>query len=745
MRGYPDGVILARAAAVIAALGLSSPGTLATSSPDPPAVPPSTPPRQRLVVASFDEQGVPAGMGDVVSDMLIRAIDSPAVELLERRQIRRLLEEQALAGSDLTQPGDAVRYGRLADSRFVLVGTVYRIDGDYIVSARMVDSATGVVQESARAVVQFRTVDGMASQVAELARALGLRVGPPLPSDPVAVVAPGPKPSGESAQPGDPREGGAQPLQPQPAPQSTSTVRDYLEQVGDTSIPSVKVAAPGNVRTVREGDEIRFSVRSERDGFLSLFVVDSRGRIGVLLPNDRAGSMPVRSGQSVSVPRDVAFALRASAPYGPTRIKAIVTAQPVSLEAASDPREVLRRVTPDSSIQGTGGSAVQGGWSSAELEFLVAPAHGTGAAAHPDRLNSAPVRSEPQPPNAGQAPAGADGAGDRPVLSGEARRAISRAFERSLGSAAEPGTSESAMLRWPLHSPFVPQIDLMWRPGPPEGASPPSIAVIDADFDPDDPFLRGAFARMRPSDRDALRAEIRRNGHASFRHGNRVASIIAGEAPWLPSVMPGAPVVPIRITTSMDAPAYRADRGGFRELLEALRASIGAGCRVVNLSLSVPLSGPELQAFADDPVWDELERAEVVVVCAAGNGREDLDANPRYPACLERPNILCVGAVGPDGQIAVWGEQGSARGRHSVDVFAPGSLITVSDGSGRAGLADGTSYACAFAAGAVARLMADEPEIRAADAVARILATAQPVPNLDGHSRAGLLRWPVKR
>ena len=45
---------------------------------------------------------------------------------------------------------------------------------------------------------------------------------------------------------------------------------------------------------------------------------------------------------------------------------------------------------------------------------------------------------------------------------------------------------------------------------------------------------------------------------------------------------------------------------GFRAQLHAFR--------------SVPLEGDELRSFAADPVWDERERAGVVVVCAAGNG-----------------------------------------------------------------------------------------------------------------------------
>jgi TolB-like protein len=698
----------------------------------------AAPDRQRLVVASFDEQGVPAGMGDVVADMLIRSIDSPSVELLERRQVRRVLEEQAFASSDLTQPGEAVRYGRLADTRFVLVGTVYRLDGEYIVSARMVDSATGIVQESARAVVQFRTVDEMASRVAELARALGLRVGPTLPTVSGGMPAPGLLPPANAGT--QPAPAAGQPVAPAPREGAPSTVRDYLEQVGDPSAPTVAVAAPGNVRTVRAGEDIRFSIRSERDGFLSLFVVDAQGRVGVLLPNDRAGSMPVRAGQVVSVPRDTPFALRAQAPFGPTRIKAIVTPQPVSLAGSANAGEALRQVELGAAVQGAadGGAAARAGWSSAELEFLVVPA---GASPAP---GTAPAGAEPPSapalPPAAPVP-GAGAPGDGAMRARDAAFLVADAFERTLESAREPGPSESAILRWPLRSPFAPAFDLGWSPQ--ATGELPAIAVIDADFDPDDPNLVRAFAAIAGTQREELRAEIRRNGPAPFRHGNRVASLIAGEAPWLPSVLPGARIVPVRITTSIDAPGYRAERGGAGELLGALRAALGAGCRVVNLSLSVPLEGDELRSFAADPVWDELERAGVVVVCAAGNGLEDLDAEPRYPACLDRRNVLCVGAVGPDGRLARWGDSGSARGARSVDVMAPGSSVAVSDGGGRAGLADGTSYACAFAAGAAALLLAQSPGMPAAEAVDRLVAGARRTPELSGTCRGGLLAWPA--
>lgn len=692
--------------------------------------------RQRLVVTTFDEQGVPAGLGDVVADLLIRSIDSPSHELVERRQVRRVLEEQAFAASDLTQPGEAVRYGRLADTRYVLVGTVYRVDGLYMVSARMVDSATGIVHESSRAVVQFRTVDEMADRVNELATLMRLRV--PRES--------APWPGGSETAQTTPADRSEQPRTREAT--TTPTVRDYLEQIGAGSQSHVAMSVPTGMRTVEAGTELRFTVRSDATGYVTLMVVDADGRVGILVPNARLPELRIIAQQPISIPEDVPFTLRAQPPFGTTRIKVIVTPDPLPIPDRLKADEVIQYVSRGDRMTSSDAGEPSSSWTSAEVEFLVVPRQSAVPQAHPAPASPASApripATAPAPVGAGESPSTGSGAvgmeHDRDLAS-----CVDEAMKAVTDSSVIPTDVQYACLRWPLRSPFVPAYDLRWSPSDAQSGRTPCVAVIDADFDPDDPLLQKSFSSISVTERERLRAEIRRNGQPSFRHGNRVASLIAGEAPWLPAVIPGARVVPIRITTIDEAPSYRADRGGVRELLDALRASMSTGCRVVNLSLSVPLAGSELASFSSDPVWDELERKEVVVVCAAGNGREDLDATPRYPACLERPNILCVGAVGPDGRIATWGDQGSAYGRRSVDVFAPGSHIAVSDGGGRGGIASGTSYACAFASAAVARLIADEPEIRASDAINRIIAGAVAVPELDGLSKAGLLRWPTSQ
>jgi hypothetical protein len=712
----------------LALAGLSvSLGTARQESPSPsvPAAPAS---RERLVVATFDEQGVPAGMGDVVADMIIRAVDAPGFELLERRQVRRVLEEQAFATSDLTQPGEAVRYGRLADTRFVLVGTVYRLDGVYLVSARMVDSETGVVRESSRAVVQFRTVDEMAAKVGELARLLGLRVGPLLAGEP---------PGGQAAP--TPVPGPAVPESPAPASAATTTVRDLLERVGDSGPASAPVSVSTPARAIRAGSSVPLRILCERDGFLSLFVVDASGGVRLLLPNARSPRFPVRAGQSVSVPGDLPFTLRAAPPFGVTRIKAIVTRDPIALSGGEEAGELLRRVSLTDAVAESGAAS----WSAGELEFVVVPADGSAilaAAASP-----APS-SVPAPGPDASVPAAPVSAEVLPAA--RALEVVSSTLDAVIGSGRAPDERARTVLRWPLRSVFEPAVDIAWSADGVAVAGLPLIGVIDADFDPDDPTLERAFAGMDDGTRASLREEIRRNGRPGFRHGNRVASLIAGESPWLPSVLPGARIMPVRITTTIDAPAYRADKGRAPELIAALRTALLSGCRIVNVSLHVPLSGTERNAFVADPIWEDLERAGVLVVCAAGNGREDLDATPLYPACIERPNILCVGAVGPDGTLASWGDSGSARGARSVDLVAPGTALACSDGGGRAAIGGGTSYACALATGAAARLMAAEPQLGPAGVIERLVGDSRPLPGLSGPVRAcrgGLLTWPVAR
>ena len=94
--------------------------------------------------------------GDLVSDMFAAELMRlPNVRLVERSQIKVVLEEQRLSFSDLIENKSASQIGKLLNVDAVLVGhvpTCYRLDAalmrdycEYAYSARLVETSSGEV------------------------------------------------------------------------------------------------------------------------------------------------------------------------------------------------------------------------------------------------------------------------------------------------------------------------------------------------------------------------------------------------------------------------------------------------------------------------------------------------------------------------------------------------------------------------------------------------------------------------
>src|SRR5262249_1373996 len=119
--------------------------------------------------------------------------------------------------------------------------------------------------------------------------------------------------------------------------------------------------------------------------------------------------------------------------------------------------------------------------------------------------------------------------------------------------------------------------------------------------------------------------------------------------------------------------------------------------------------------------------AGAVFVTAAGNEASNNDAVTTYPASYRTPNELVVAAVDRNGNLADF----SNWGPNTVDRAAPGVDI-VSTVPGGFDTYSGTSMSTPFVSGAVALLAGANPGLNAAQLVARIRATAKPVPALKG-------------
>jgi len=164
---------------------------------------------------------------------------------------------------------------------------------------------------------------------------------------------------------------------------------------------------------------------------------------------------------------------------------------------------------------------------------------------------------------------------------------------------------------------------------------------------------------------------------------------------------------------------------GVAGAVEAYAWLAGQAPVAVNYSYSgVTYSQAEAEAV------DALGAAGILLVASAGNGHGDHRMAPVYPAALERPNLIAVGALDRQDRPATW----SAEGAFTVDLFAPGEGLYTTDVDGRYSTVSGTSFAAPLVTGTLALLRAADPGADAARLRAALLAGVRPLP-VRGRSR----------
>lgn len=171
-RVLPGVVLLALAAVPGWAGTVGAPGPLHT--PDSTSVPnldPGQPPI-RLWILPFQGPGetdldrVAEAASEILTAFLSR---SPEVLVVEREHLDRILAEQGLGGSGLTDPTDRVRMGQLVGATTLITGSLARIQDELVLTSHATEVSSGRILAS---VQTAGTPAGLEDSFRELSRGL---------------------------------------------------------------------------------------------------------------------------------------------------------------------------------------------------------------------------------------------------------------------------------------------------------------------------------------------------------------------------------------------------------------------------------------------------------------------------------------------------------------------------------------------------------------------------------------------
>jgi thermitase len=204
------------------------------------------------------------------------------------------------------------------------------------------------------------------------------------------------------------------------------------------------------------------------------------------------------------------------------------------------------------------------------------------------------------------------------------------------------------------------------------------VAVLDTGIDKDHEDLAGQVITEANFTTSASADDI--NGH-----GTHIAGIIAAKSNQIGIVGVAPDVKLINAKVAGDK-----GRCQVRELAEGIVWAVDMGANVINISIQIKESSPELKE-AIDYAWN----SGVVIVAAAGNNGGQ---SAVYPAAYE--NVIAVSATTENGGLAPLSNYGEW-----VDIAAPGYQIYSSLPDDEYGYETGTSFATGYISAIAALLM----------------------------------------
>ncbi|MHC5903376.1 type VII secretion-associated serine protease mycosin [Streptomyces sp. S6] len=286
------------------------------------------------------------------------------------------------------------------------------------------------------------------------------------------------------------------------------------------------------------------------------------------------------------------------------------------------------------------------------------------------------------------------------MLTGSARHRLCRAMAAAavgLSLVGVTGTTASAEStreeQWFL---TAMQAESMWKTSTGKGVT---VAVIDSGVDWTNPDLVG---RVLPG-KDYATGQSG-DEHTDYEaHGTGMAGLIAGTGAYgggrgAFGLAPGAKILPIRMPKADELPNQAVGNKMFNDIVpQAIRYAVGAGARVINISLGFSQGSPQLT----EAVKYALDKGTLIFAAVGNSGNQ---ANlPEYPSAT--PGVVGVAAVGQNLHRTAESNYGP-----QVDMAAPGEKMVHACGT-KSGVCEshGTSDATALASASAALIWSAHP------------------------------------
>jgi len=231
------------------------------------------------------------------------------------------------------------------------------------------------------------------------------------------------------------------------------------------------------------------------------------------------------------------------------------------------------------------------------------------------------------------------------------------------------------------------------------------VGMIDGPVDLTHPAFETAQIRTVRPDHSAM---CLNTGSGECSHGTAVAGILcASRHSPAPAICPGCTILVYPIFSEDSSKSRDHHATTPEELSRAIRETVDAGCRLINLSLGVITSEITIYRELDEACEYASKRGALLVAAAGNQGRIG------YLPLFRHLWILPVAACDGNGRIMPESNLGPTIG--SRGVCAPGSNITTAIPGGKYAAVSGTSAAAAIVSGALALLWSECPSATAND------------------------------